>query len=148
MCSLCIIAQVAENGAEAIRSRRSFGETSELHIVEHGFLNCKLVRILPRPPSWPSGRLILHRSYHSGLAEVMRVGQDGLNPTKIATGSLYSPACSPDGKFVFYISMGAPQKILRVPIQGGNSEIVGEVPGQTVRETMRVSLDGEFLAFP
>jgi Tol biopolymer transport system component len=95
-----------------------------------------------------SGRLIVQRSYQSGLAEIMRVDQDGLNPAKLAGGFLYSPACSPDGKFVFYISMGAPQKILRVPIQGGNSEIVGEVPGQTVRGTMRVSPDGRFLAFP
>ena len=95
-----------------------------------------------------SGRLIVQRSYQSGLAEIMRVDQDGLNPTKLAGGLLYSPTCSPDGKFVFYISMGAPQRIMRVPIQGGDSQIVGDVPGPTVRGTMRVSPDGRFLAFP
>ncbi len=95
-----------------------------------------------------SGRLIVQRSYQSGLAEIMRVDQDGLNPTKLAGGSLYSPTCSPDGKFVFYISMGAPPRIMRVPIEGGDSQIVGDVPGQTVRGTMRVSPDGRFLAFP
>ncbi len=95
-----------------------------------------------------SGRLIVQRSYQSGLAEIMRVDQDGLNPTKLAGGFLYSPTCSPDGKFVFYISTGAPPRIMRVPIEGGDSQIVGDVPGQTVRGTMRVSPDGRFLAFP
>jgi eukaryotic-like serine/threonine-protein kinase len=95
-----------------------------------------------------SGRLIVQRSYQSGLAEIMRVDQDGLNPTKLAGGFLYSPTCSRNGKFVFYISMGAPQRIMRVPIEGGDSQIVGDVPGQTVRGTMRVSPDGRFLAFP
>jgi len=95
-----------------------------------------------------SGRLIVQRSYQSGPADIMRVDPDGLNPTKLASGFLYSPACSAQGKFVFYVLMETPQKILRVPIQGGNSEIVGEVPGQTIRGTMRVSSDGEFLAFP
>lgn len=95
-----------------------------------------------------SGRLIVQRSYQSGLGEIVRVDQDGLNPTKLAGGFLYSPTCSPDGKFVFYISMEAPQRIMRVPIEGGDSQIVGDVPGQTVRGTMRVSPDGRFLAFP
>lgn len=95
-----------------------------------------------------SGRLIVQRSYQSGPADIMRIDPDGLNPTRLATGLLYSPTCSPDGKFVFYILMGVPQEILRVPIQGGNSEIVGEVPGRTIRGTMRVSRDGKFLALP
>ncbi len=94
-----------------------------------------------------SGRLIVQRSYQSGVAEIMRADQDGLNPTKLAEGLLYSPTCSPDGKFVFYISMRAPQRIMRVPIQGGDSQIVGDVPGPTIRGTMRVSPDGRFLAF-
>ena len=95
-----------------------------------------------------SGRMIVQRSYQSGPVDIMRVDRDGLNPTKLARGFLYSPACSPDGKFVFYVLMGAPQKILRVPLQGGDSEIVGELAGQTIRGTMRVSPDGRFLAFP
>jgi Tol biopolymer transport system component len=95
-----------------------------------------------------SGRMIVQRSYQSGPADIMRVDRDGLNPTKLAQGFLYSPACSPDGKFVFYVLMGARQKILRVPLQGGDSKIVGDVPGQTIRGTMRVSPDGRFLAFP
>jgi Tol biopolymer transport system component/DNA-binding winged helix-turn-helix (wHTH) protein len=95
-----------------------------------------------------SGRLVVHRSYQFGPADIMRVDADGLNSTRLAGGFLYSPACSPDRKFVFYVLMGARQKILRVPIQGGDSEFVGDVPGQTIRGTIRVSPDGRFLAFP
>ncbi|MGA9393449.1 MAG: winged helix-turn-helix domain-containing protein [Candidatus Sulfotelmatobacter sp.] len=95
-----------------------------------------------------SGRMIVQHSYQSGPVNIMRVDGDGLNPSKLAGGFLYSPTCSPDGKSVFYISMGAPQRIMRVPVEGGDSQIVGDVPGQTVRGTMRVSPDGRFLAFP
>jgi Tol biopolymer transport system component/DNA-binding winged helix-turn-helix (wHTH) protein len=94
-----------------------------------------------------SARVIVQRSYQSGPVDIMRVDRDGLNPTKLAGGFVYSPACSPDGKFVFYVLMGEAQRILRVPIQGGDSEIVGDIPGQ-IRGTMRVSPDGRFLAFP
>jgi Tol biopolymer transport system component len=95
-----------------------------------------------------SGRVIVHRSYQSGPVDLMRVDKNGLNPTKLAGGFLYSPTCSPDGKFVYYVLMGTQQRILRVAIQGGNSEIVGDVPGQNIRGSMRVSPDGRFLAFP
>jgi dipeptidyl aminopeptidase/acylaminoacyl peptidase len=61
---------------------------------------------------------------------------------------VYSPTCSPDGQFVYYVVMGTSQKILRIPIEGGEPFMVGEVPGVTIRGTMRVSPNGQFLAFP
>jgi hypothetical protein len=77
-----------------------------------------------------SGCLIVQRSYQSGLAEIMRVDQDGLNPTKLAGGFLYSPACSPDGQSVFYISMGAPRQC-QTPFPSGHmgdeDDVAGEV---------------------
>lgn len=111
----------------------------------------------PVPPQGPgtvkamklaSGRLIVQRSYQSGPVNIVRLDREGLNPTKLAAGFLYSPTCSPDGKFVYYVSMEAPQRILRVLTEGGKPEIVGDVPGQTIRGTMRVSPDGRLLAFP
>ncbi len=44
--------------------------------------------------------------------------------------------------------MGSPQKILRLPIEGGEPKVVGEIPGVAIRGTMRASPDGQFLAFP
>ena len=95
-----------------------------------------------------SGRLIVQRSYESGPVTLMRVDSDGLNPTKLAEGVLYSPTCSANGKFVYYVRMLPTQRIFRVPIQGGLSEIVGDIPGQSIKGTMRISPDGRLLAFP
>jgi eukaryotic-like serine/threonine-protein kinase len=101
-----------------------------------------------KPRKLASGRLIWEASYQFGPADIVRVDADGLNPTKLASGLVYSPSCSPDGKFVFYVLMAHPQRIFRVPIQGGEPSEVATVPGPSVRGTMRVSPDGKFLAFP
>ena len=95
-----------------------------------------------------SGRFVVQRSYQSSPANLVRIDADGLNATTLASGLVYSPTCSPDGKFLFYVLMGSPQKILRLPIEGGEPKIVGEIPGVTIRGTMRASPDGQFLAFP
>jgi Tol biopolymer transport system component/DNA-binding winged helix-turn-helix (wHTH) protein len=93
------------------------------------------------------GRLIVPRSYQSGVGRIVRIDSDGLNATTLATGLVYSPTCSPDGRFLYYVLMGTSQKILRVPIEGGEPLMVGEVPGVTIRGTMRASPDGQLLAF-
>jgi DNA-binding winged helix-turn-helix (wHTH) protein/Tol biopolymer transport system component len=95
-----------------------------------------------------SGRFVVQRSYQSGPANIVRIDADGLNATTLVSGLVYSPTCAPEGKFVFYVLMGSPQKILRMPIKGGEPNVVAEIPGVTIRGTMRASPDGQFLAFP
>lgn len=95
-----------------------------------------------------SGRFVVQRSYQSSPANIVRIDADGLNATTLASGMVYSPTCSPDGKSLFYVLMGSPQKIMRMPIEGGEPTVVGEIPGVTIRGTMRASPDGQFLAFP
>jgi DNA-binding winged helix-turn-helix (wHTH) protein/Tol biopolymer transport system component len=95
-----------------------------------------------------SGRFVVQRSYQSSPANIVRIDADGLNAATLASGLVYSPTCSPDGKFLFYVLMGSPQKILRLPIEGGEPRVVGEIPGVTIRGTVRASPDGQFLAFP
>lgn len=92
-----------------------------------------------------SGRLIVPRSYQSGPASIVRIDADGLNATTLANGQLYSPTCSPDGQALFYVSMGNPQKIMRIPIEGGEPTAIGEIPG-LIRGTMQASPDGQSLA--
>jgi eukaryotic-like serine/threonine-protein kinase len=94
------------------------------------------------------GRFVVQRSYQSGPANIVRIDADGVNATSLASGLVYSPTCSPDGKFLFYVLLGSPEKILRMSIEGGEATVVGEVPGRAIRGTMRVSPDGQFLAFP
>jgi hypothetical protein len=95
-----------------------------------------------------SGRFVVQRSYQSSPANIVRIDADGLNATTLASGLVYSPTCSPDGKVLFYVLMGSPQKIMRIPTEGGEPTVVGEIPGVTIRGTMRASPDGQFLAFP
>ena len=78
----------------------------------------------------------------------MRLDADGLNPTALASGLVYSPTCSPDGKSLFYVLMGSSEKIVRLSIEGGEATVIGEVPGRAIRGSMRVSPDGKFLALP
>src|SRR5712692_5324263 len=70
-----------------------------------------------------SGRFVVQRSYQSSPANLVRIAADGLNATTLASGLVYSPTCSPDGRFLFYVLMGSPQKILRLPIEGGEPKI-------------------------
>lgn len=96
-----------------------------------------------------SGRFLVQRSYQSSPANIVRIDADGLNATSLASGVVYSPTCSPDGKLLFYVLMGGnPLKILRMPIEGGQPTVVGEIPSATIRGTLRASPDGQFLAFP
>jgi DNA-binding winged helix-turn-helix (wHTH) protein/Tol biopolymer transport system component len=95
-----------------------------------------------------SGRFVVQRSYQSSPANIVRIDADGLNATTLASGLVYSPTCSPDGKVLFYVLMGSAQKIMRIPIDGGEPTVVGEIPGVTIRGTMRASPDGQFVAFP
>jgi DNA-binding winged helix-turn-helix (wHTH) protein/Tol biopolymer transport system component len=101
-----------------------------------------------KPTKLADWRLLVEPSYQFGPADVVRVDADGLNPLKLASGFVYSPTCSPDGTSVFYVLTAPPQKILRVPIQGGDPTEIGAIPGPSIRGTMRVSPDGKFLAFP
>ena len=94
------------------------------------------------------GRFVVQRSYQSGPASILRLDADGVNTTALTSGLVYSPTCSPDGKSLFYVLLGHTEKILRVSIDGGEPTVVGEVPGRGIRGTMRVSPDGQFLAFP
>jgi Tol biopolymer transport system component len=92
---------------------------------------------------------LVQRSYQSSPANIVRIDADGLNATSLASGVVYSPTCSPDGKLLFYVLMGGnPLKILRMPIEGGQPTVVGEIPSATIRGTLRASPDGQFLAFP
>jgi DNA-binding winged helix-turn-helix (wHTH) protein/Tol biopolymer transport system component len=94
------------------------------------------------------GRSVVFNSFQAGLAEMMRVDIDGRNATKLTSGHLFSPVCSPDGKFVYYVRLGQPQKILRIPIEGGDAVEIAMVEGDGIVGSLAISPDGEFLAYP
>jgi len=103
------------------------------------------------------GRFVLFASYESGTVVLTRVNADGSNPTKLVNGSMArllkgslssrAPACSRDGEFIFYITMGSPQKIWRIPTAGGTPLEVAENPGDVISGRLSVSPDGKLLAY-
>jgi eukaryotic-like serine/threonine-protein kinase len=98
-----------------------------------------------RDVTFPSvcGRFFL---FDSG-SDIMRVDADGGNAKRLANG--YSPACSTDGRFVFYAEVMHPRwKIRRVSIDGGIPVDIVDNPGESVPGFVTISPDGSLLAFP
>ena len=103
------------------------------------------------------GRFVVFASYEAGTVVLIRVNADGSSPTKLVSGNLArllknsftsrAPACSPDGKFVFYVTMDSPQKICRIPTEGGYPEEVGANPGDLISSRLSISPDGTLLAY-
>ena len=66
----------------------------------------------------------------------------------MASGTLFYPTCSPEGRFVFYVDLSSPQRILKIPIEGGTPVEVAKIPGDGIVGTLDISSDGKSLAFP
>jgi eukaryotic-like serine/threonine-protein kinase len=81
---------------------------------------------------------------------IWRVDTDGSNPKQLTFGATdVAPACSRDGKWVYYENLDTLQ-ILRVRTDGGNSELVpGTVMSANLSAApgMGVSPDGKLLVF-
>jgi len=95
----------------------------------------------------PCGRFVVFTSNQSETINLMRVNRDGTHSTKLASGNLWAPVCSPDGEFVFYESVEHPQKIWKVPVGGGAPVKVGEDLADQVDDRVAISPDGKFLAY-
>jgi eukaryotic-like serine/threonine-protein kinase len=92
------------------------------------------------------GPFVVFFSFTTGTMTLMRANADGSNVTKLVSGDVYTAACSPDGKFVFYPTLSPPQKIWRLPVAGGSpveiAELVGDIFGQ-----ISIAPDGKLLAY-
>ncbi|MFZ0286323.1 MAG: protein kinase, partial [Terriglobales bacterium] len=73
--------------------------------------------------------VVVHWAFRAGKdGSIWRVNADGSNPKLLSNGSNdSSPACSPDGKWVYYMDNLLTLK--RVPVEGGRPETV---PGSNV----------------
>jgi Tol biopolymer transport system component len=101
-------------------------------------------------PGWLTlcGIHIVLTSREAGVVNLVRLDGDGANAAKLVKGSLWSPTCSPDGQFVFYVTVDSPQKIWRVPTEGGTPIQIARVLGEGMSGRMSVSPNGQFIAYP
>jgi Tol biopolymer transport system component/DNA-binding winged helix-turn-helix (wHTH) protein len=73
------------------------------------------------PAVTPDGRYVVFESTRDGAHNIWRADADGRNATRLTRGSYDSePTCSPDGKWVIYVSEeGRIPKLRKIPIGGG-----------------------------
>jgi Tol biopolymer transport system component len=95
------------------------------------------------------GSFVLFVAREKETEELIRVDSDGLNPKKLASGNVWSPSCSPDGRFIFYADLSTrPQRILRISIDGGQPAEIAKVPGKWMVGSLSLSQNGKMLAYP
>jgi eukaryotic-like serine/threonine-protein kinase len=85
--------------------------------------------------------VVLAWAFHGGsnAARLWRLNADGSSATQLTNGNVDRyPACSPDGRWVYYQD-SARDQIMRVSIEGGKPEIV---PGTLVFDAAAVPLGG------
>src|SRR5262249_28870890 len=81
--------------------------------------------------------------------QVRRADADGLNLFELVHGQARSPTCPADGRFVYYADeTSRPQRVLRIPIEGGPAVEVAKIPGEGLTGGAAVSPDGKLLALP
>src|ERR1700682_3390605 len=59
-----------------------------------------------------------------------------------------SAACTPEGRDVFWHQMRPPQRILRLPLEGGPSVKIGDLLDDGMMGNLAISPDGKLLAYP
>ena len=96
----------------------------------------------------PCGRSVLIAGNKKGTTYLTRFGLDGSDAAALASGDVLFPACSPDGKFVYYMNFHHPEKIWRKPIDRGPPSEIADVLGNTLCGTLTISPDGKLLAYP
>jgi len=93
------------------------------------------------------GRFVVLISEESGSTSLQRLNLDGTHPAVLARGNLWSTACSEQNGFVYYANTEQPQKIWRVPIEGGSPVELTSILGDSVMSGITVSPDGNLLAY-
>jgi eukaryotic-like serine/threonine-protein kinase len=105
---------------------------------------------LTNPQDWndrlcsacPSGPYLVFDSSRQGGANLWRINRDGTGLTRLTDGSFdVSASCSPDGKWVTFMS-GRNGGLWRIPIQGGQAK---KISNQPCRGLM-TSPDGKWIA--
>jgi Tol biopolymer transport system component len=77
-----------------------------------------------------------------------RAAYDGSNETALTSGDILFPACSPDGKFAYYLNAVHPEKIHKISVVDGSISEIAAVLGDTLFGNIVVSPDGKYLAYP
>jgi eukaryotic-like serine/threonine-protein kinase len=102
-----------------------------------------------QPYTCANGRSIVFTyasATHGVSSTIWRMDSGGGNLKQVSDGKLDQyPLCSPDGQWIYYWDLFNRGKLTKVPVDGGKSERVTEMP---VLGQFDVSADGKLAAFP
>ena len=105
-------------------------------------------RVGGNPAACPDGHYVVFDlifKVGSGNQNIWRTDSSGANLKQLTTGAHDGHAeCSPDSRWVYYIAYTDVAKLARVPIDGGNSQTVSDVP---INGLFDLSPDGKLAAF-
>jgi serine/threonine protein kinase len=100
-----------------------------------------------QPYSCANGRYVIFAlAAHGGgrVVNIWRMDSGGGGLKQLSDGKVdFSPVCSPDGREVFYVDQSNGTKLTKVPIDGGKSERISELPAFG----FDISPDGKLAAF-
>ncbi len=101
------------------------------------------------PSACSDGKYVVFElGFHGGTADsnVWRIDVAGGNLKQLTNGTRdYRPECSPDGKWVYFLSEREEDKLLRIPIDGGAPpQVISDLP---VSQNFDLSPDGKLAAF-
>ena len=103
------------------------------------------------PSACPDGRYVAFLlGFHAGTGNesIWRVDSSGGNLKQLTTGKLDTyPVCSPDSRWVYYVDQRDEPKLARVPIDGGKSQIISNLPVSGAGIAFDVSSDGKRAVF-
>jgi Tol biopolymer transport system component len=94
------------------------------------------------------GRSVVLTSIERNSTALLRLDADGTSVTRLASGNLWSPTCSPDNRFVYYVNVEQPEMVWRMATDGGVPMEVAQVLGDSIMGNLTISPDGKYLAYP
>ena len=104
------------------------------------------------PSACPDGRYVVFvLGFHGGLGteNIWRVDSSGGNLKQLSSGKRDTyPVCSPDSRWVYYVDSDSGDKLSRVPIDGGQSQVVATRPVSDSATSFDISSDGKQIVFP
>lgn len=103
----------------------------------------------PADAPFSCGRFIFffRRTIQGDSQGLMRAEADGSDVTELIHGHVESAACSADGSFLVHLSQDSPQKIVKVPVDGGVAVDVASIPNDVVAQNLILSTNGRLMAY-
>jgi Tol biopolymer transport system component/DNA-binding winged helix-turn-helix (wHTH) protein len=139
------LTQVAAMPLGKLLARSVTGEMSLMNVDGSERLPFTTAQNANSPTS--CGAQVVFNTSGDRATDLVRTDGDGLNYTKLFSGDIGPPTCSPDGNFVFFVNTVKPYAILRLSVNGGEPTEIAKSKGFDILGRLAISPDGKSLAY-